>query len=376
MTLPRLVTLFVLGLISCHIGHALVEAAPEQQKPDVRALLLRLGAFSPDPCGPEPANENDWHPSSVEIPLLETAADLITNALNTGPAPTVERAKGALENLKGASAEINSSWPAENRFQFEILDLKEILVVKMSVRAYGRYFVFGAPGSESGKPNHSWRRIGILEDDSEFDVPWVEVQLYSLHRGPSGNARFLARSTMGGCAGSFGVSYDAREWNPENGGMADRIISVKGAQGLDDQVKGFSQIGKLHTEGPVIDLPYCWWSAIDTWDNPSMCAVDRFDLSGDGIRFVSRRVNRPDLLPIVRAAEYAEKRDFPAVRAYCTNDAIARRLVGWAPDRLFEVEVKVKPLGSGRELVYEDGDSYRFVVEKRGENWLIASYAD
>jgi hypothetical protein len=47
-----------------------------------------------------------------------------------------------------------------------------------------------------------------------------------------------------------------------------------------------------------------------------------------------------------------------------------------APDRLFEVEVKVKQVGIGREMVYEDGDSYRFVVEKRGESWLIASFGD
>ncbi len=144
---------------------------------------------------------------------------------------------------------------------------------------------------------------------------------------------------------------------------------------MDDQVKAFPTIGKLRTDGPVIDLPYCWWSAIDTWDNPSMCAVDRYDLSGNEVRFISRRVNRPDLLPIAKAAKYAEDRDIPAVRAYCASDAVARRLVESAPNRLFEVDVKVKPHGAEHKLVYEDGGGYRFIVVKRGDRWLIEDFA-
>jgi hypothetical protein len=68
-----------------------------------------------------------------------------------------------------------------------------------------------------------------------------------------------------------------------------------------------------------ITIPYCWFSAIDTWDNPSMCAADIYDLSHDDVRFVSRAVNRPDLLPIAKALEYVSKHDYPAVLAYCAS---------------------------------------------------------
>jgi hypothetical protein len=343
-------------------------------RPDVRQLLTELNGISPDPCGSTPVNERDMDPSLIKMPLLNAVSEAVADALNSGSDPPAERAKKALERIKDESSQINSSWPVENRFQFDILDLNQILVIKMSVGVYERYFVFGSAAGGPGKPNDAWRRVYLIEDDSEFDVPWARVTLYRLRRGPSAQPRFLASYTMGGCAGSVGVAYDARQWNPEHGGSADQIIDLKGALGLDDKVKGFPQIGKLQTGGATIDLPYCWWSAIDTWDNPSMCAVDSYDLSGDAARFVSRRVNRPDLLPIVRATEYAEKRDFPAVRSYCTNDPVARRLVEWAPGLLFEVEVKTKILGVGRELVYDDSGNYRLIVEKRGTRWLVASF--
>ena len=370
---PLVCLLIAFVLFICPIAHALA-SDDAASKPDIRVMLGRFASLSPDPCGPPNGNEKDWPTDQLEKPLFESAAALVVDALNSGSAPPKERAAEALRGIERISAEVNAAWPRESRFQFEILDLQDVLAVKMSVRAYERFFVFGIPTGEPDKPNRVWRQIGLIENDSDFDVPWVDVQLYPLRRGPSGKARFLARSTMGGCAGSFGVSYDALEWNPENGGTAERIIAVNGALGLDDEVKGFPPTDKLRTDGTIIALPYCWWSAIDTWDNPSMCAVDEYDISGDEVRFISRRVNRPDLLPIARAAEYAEKRDFPAVRAYCMSDAVARQLVASAPHRFFEVEVKVKQLGAGREMVYEETDSYRFVVEKRGDRWLIARF--
>ncbi|HEY2471202.1 MAG TPA: hypothetical protein VGI45_25640 [Terracidiphilus sp.] len=106
-----------------------------------------------------------------------------------------------------------------------------------------------------------------------------------------------------------------------------------------------------------------------------MCALDRYDLSGDGVRFVSRQVNRPDLLPVAQALDNAAKHDFGAVRGYCTSDAVARRLVEWAPGKLFDVEVKLKRLGSGRELVFDADGDYRFIVEKRGGRWLVAGFS-
>ncbi|HEY2471203.1 MAG TPA: hypothetical protein VGI45_25645 [Terracidiphilus sp.] len=233
---PLVCLLIAFVLFFCPIAHALVSDDADS-KPDIRVLLGRFTSLSPDPCGPPYGNEKDWHTDQIEKPLFESAAALVVNALNSGSAPPKERAAEALRGIERISTEVNAAWPKENRFQFEILDLKEVLVVKMSVRVYERYFVFGIPSGDADKPNRLWRRASLIEDDSEFDVPWVAVQLYPMHRSPSGKARFLARFTTGGCAGSVGVSYAGREWNPEYGGSAEQILSIKGALGSMTKLK-------------------------------------------------------------------------------------------------------------------------------------------
>ena len=143
---------------------------------------------------------------------------------------------------------------------------------------------------------------------------------------------------------------------------------------MDDKVPGFSEIGELKTKGPLITLPYCWFSPIDTWDNPSMCAVDSYDLSGDTVEFRTRTYNRPDLLPVAKALEYAEHRDYPAVLAYCASPAVARALVRTAPSSVFEVELKTKRIASGLESVTSDG-GFTFVVAKHNGRWLVTRFS-
>ena len=63
------------------------------------------------------------------------------------------------------------------------------------------------------------------------------------------------------------------------------------------------------------------------------------------------------------------------MRGYCVSDAVARRLVESAPGKVFEVEIKTKRLGAGRELVYEESDGYLFSVERHGDRWLIAGFS-
>jgi hypothetical protein len=275
------------------------------------------------------------------------------------------------------SAEINASWPEENRFQFEILDLSPALVLKVTIRTHGRYFVFGIPeDDDSGKPNRAWRMVG--SDDESDDNKFTELflELYPLHRGHSGNPRFLAKFIRSGCAGSIGVSYDAREWVPKGTGSFEQVIKQMGAFGLDDKVPGFAQIGELHTKGPLITLPYCWFSAIDTWDNPSMCAVDTYDVSGDSVMFRARTYNRPDLLPISKALEYAEQRDYPAVLAYCTTAPVARSLVREVPPFIVAEDLRVIRIGSDRERVeFGDDPAYRFEVAKREGQWLVTRFS-
>jgi hypothetical protein len=87
------------------------------------------------------------------------------------------------------------------------------LVVKIGVRTHETFFVFGIFEGIHGRANRTWSMVG--EDERSDEVVRSAVSLFALHRGPSGNARFLAKFGLVGCAGSAGVAYDAREWDPE-----------------------------------------------------------------------------------------------------------------------------------------------------------------
>ncbi|HEV2494792.1 MAG TPA: hypothetical protein VG204_17155 [Terriglobia bacterium] len=356
--------------------------APMQQPgspPDFRQLLQKLAGFSPDPCGPPYGEEAYWQVADVEFHLFQQAADIVTQQLNASPGTrgsAGERAAEALKRLERMSADINAPWPEENRFHFQILDLRPALVIKMAVGTREGFFVFGIPEQAPGKRKGLWQNVGSDEESAERDVLRCRLDLYPLHRGPSENARFLARFYLSGCAGSIGVAYDAREWDPKGVGDLKQIIKQAGAFGMEDHVRGFARIGELRTEGTFMTLPYCWFSPIDTWDNPSLCAVDTYDVSGDNVRFRGHMYNRPDLLPIAKAIEYAEQRDYPAVLGYCASNQVAHKLVQDVPPFVFAGELRVTRTGKGKEHV-ELGDepTYGFDVEKHADGWRVVAFS-
>jgi hypothetical protein len=268
------------------------------------------------------------------------------------------------------SAEVNKGWPDANRFHFEVSEMAPLVLVKMTFRGRATFSAFGVSERDyENKPSKLWHSVGWDEHRSETVSFQESIGLYPLHRSPDGRARFLVSYVDAGCAGSYKVEYFAYEWDPRGSGDLERIIEVAGAEGLSDE-----SFGELRTEGPILTLPYCWFSAIDWWDNPTMCAVDSYDLSGDEVRFVSRVVNHPDWLPIVRAIQYAQAHDYPAVRAYCGSPEVARRLVSIVPTFVRgEVEPNVKKTGPATETVEFGG--FRFEVEKRGGRWLVEAMA-
>lgn len=353
------------------------QAASRPQRRDLfRQSLQELVAYSPDPCGPPHNNENNWHTSAVESRLFDAAAGIVVDALNENAAAALaphDRATTALQRLEDESVRINTGWPEDNRFHFEVLDINPALVVKMGVRTHETFFVFGIFEGTRGRANLTWSVVG--EDESLDEVAQSAVSLFALHRGPSGNARFLAEFGHIGCAGSTGVAYDAREWDPEAIAGLRQIIKQSGAFGL-DKVLGFPQIGDFKTEGPQVTIPYCWFSPIDTWDNPSLCAVDTYDLSGDNAKFISRVYNRPDLLPVAKAIEYAEQRDYGALLGYCGSLQVAGGMIrDLLPFVYAGAAIHVTPTGKGRERVeLGDGPAYRFDVEKRNGRWLVVAF--
>ncbi len=356
------------------------QAAARPQPQDLFSQSLQdLVAYSPDPCGLPYGNESNWHTSTIESRLFDAAQTIVVDALNDTAAARApkDRASAALKRLEDKSARINAGWPVENRFHFELLDIAPALVAKMGVRSHERFFVFGIFEGAPGKAHTTWSEIGSDEEGlAEPEVPRLTLSLFALHRGPSGNARFLAQFGHIGCAGSNGVAYDAREWNPERIAGLAQIIKQSGAFGLDDKVPGFPQIGNLKADGPRVTLPYCWFSPIDTWDNPSMCAVDTYDLSEDNARFISRTYNRPDLLPVAKAIEYAEQRDYGALLGYCVSAQVADGMIRDLPPFVYAgTDIHVTRTGIGKERVeLGDGPDYRFDVEKRNGRWLVVAF--
>jgi hypothetical protein len=357
---------------------------PENPADKISKLLQRLTSAPPDTCGGPWAENLD--PDQSERSLLEEASNLVLRQLNLGGpelAAASEHATEALDKIKTQSESINATWPQESRFHYELLSIPPALVLKVGIGTHERYFVFGVPAKDdTGKPNRQWQRVG--EDDLELDrpVPRNWINIYPLHRGPSGIVRFLASIGFTGCAGSSGLLYDAREWDPNDVVGSSQIIKQEGAMGMDEAFNGgvpnrkepFAPIGKLDTKGSIIALPYCWFSAIDTWDDPSMCALDTYDLSGDTVKFRSRTYNRPDLLPVAKAIEYAESRDFPAVKGYCASDDVAREIVRVIPPFYFAGDIQVIRERPGRERVTMDSSSDEFEIEKREGRWMVIKF--
>jgi hypothetical protein len=353
---------------------------------EFQQLLQKLAPGPAEPCGSSIDPKLDT--KVIESSLFERATNITILELNAAANAKLqppERATAALKNLEHLSADINATWPDGNRFHFQVLDLKPALVIKLMIRAHQAFVVFGLVGNGPSSPKEMWREVGSDDETGEHDWPPSSIDLYPLKRGPSGNARFLARIFYSGCAGSYGVAYDAREWDPGQFGGLYQVIKQEGSFGLEDAPEGskpsskhpFAPIGVFRSEDALITLPFCWFSPIDTWDNPSLCAVDTYDVSGDQVRFISRAVNRPDLLPIAAAIEHAEHRDYTAARGYCASAEVARKLIRDLPPDLFADDLHVTRISAARERVQLGfPNSYRFEVEKRNGRWLIVSFSE
>jgi hypothetical protein len=356
-------------------------ASPQSNDPEsiLTELLSAAAELSPGACDPPYGPEADAQARPLEIRVFDAAAAMITTALNAegqSPRPPSDRATELLRRLEAVSARVNSAWPEESRFHFEVLDVPPALVVKASIRTSQRFFVFGIPEEDSnGNRNERWVLAG---SDERQEAPVSVLDLFPVHRGPSGRARFLAKFIRSGCAGTFAVTYDVREWVPGGMGALDQIVKQVGTFGVHvkpDDVPGFPEIGTLQTEGAVISLPYCWYSRIDTWDNPSLCAVDTYDLSRDAVRFESRTYNRPDLVPIAKAIEHAMRHDYPAVLGYCASGEIARRLVRDMARDFFAEDLRVThPRPNVEHVEFGFEAPYSFDVEKRGGRWMVTAF--
>ncbi len=337
-------------------------------------LLRRMALAAPDDCSvPAASAASSADVSDLENQLFEAAKVQVAEGLNdhSSASNAGSRAISALREVERSSAEIDKSWPTEDRFHFKALDLPPGILVEMTYRAHASLVLFGSfylDQYESVDPGTKWREVDFIDPSD----PPSAIDLFPLHRGPDGHARFLARVWQSGCAGSIGEDYYGYEWTPDHGQSALEIIKIEGAEGLDEAAS--THVGRLSTTGKTIQLPYCFFSAVDTWDNPTLCAADSFDLSGDNPHFAGRVYNRPDLVAVAKAVQYAKAHDYIALRGYCASDAVAAKLVREVPPDLFADEIDTAKSGPARETILLADGTVRFDLIKRRSNWLVERF--
>jgi hypothetical protein len=340
-----------------------------------RDLLRQMAPMTPDECSPPLPAAPTFDVHQSEDLLFRAVDDLVADRLNM---PTLAqasdaepRARSALLEVEHASSEINKTWPSEARFHFEVVALHPAILIRMSYRDQAKFVLFGSYYLDkyaSVDPGTKWREVSFVDPSSRASG----IGLFPLHRGPNGRTRLLARVWYSGCAGSIGEAYYGYEWSAEAGQLAEQIIKIEGAEGLDNTAS--KHVGKLSTAGKTIQLPYCFFSAVDTWDNPTLCAADSFDLSGDVPRFIGRIYNSPDLVVLNNAIQHARARDYLALRGYCASNAVARRLVREIPPFLFaDVLETVKASPTRERIVLDEGTVY-FNLVKRRSVWLLESF--
>lgn len=387
-------TIFVVGfLLVAGIWSQTQAQQPSDRTASFDELLSKMSSGPGNACD---GRGDDF--SRLEYYLFQQADEAVLQSLNeTGSRDSAsspasgpkDRAIKALTSLERSSAEINKEWQEENRFHYEVLDIRPGLVVQMTYRNRATFTVFGIPQfSNDQKPNTAWRSI-YAADDRRFEprsgYDWVD--LFPLRRGPSKRARFLAKFGDAGCGSGVGVSYYAYEWNPEDFGNIAEIIKLEGAASQEDPLdkaqlptkdpsSSFPPIGKLQTTGTLITLPYCWFSQLDTWDNPSLCAVDSYDISRDHVHFIRRETNRPDLVPVAKAIEYGQAHDYPALVAYCASPEVARKILRDVPPHVYAGPgLKISRISREKEKVeIGDDDVFDFEVERRSDRWLVVAF--
>lgn len=355
-------------------------------------LLKEMSSGAADPCTATGRDDSD-----LENELFTEANRTIVRALNEtsrrGAADGTDnpgaRLREAVAGLERLGAAFNATWPEEKRFHASVVELAPAFLVGMTYRNRATFSFLAVPQrGDDNKPTTLWQSA-YVPDDGRFEpvAGYETVDLFALERGPSKRARFLVKAGGAGCGSGMGVVYLVYEWNPKDKGSLSELIKVEGAASEEEPIEKrgpredlstfFPPIGALKTTGSLITLPYCWFSAIDTWDNASLCAVDSYDISRDRPRFTGTVANRPDLLPVAKAIAHAQARDYPAVLAYCASAGVARRIVTDVPPFVSAIEglavTRTAPLKERVEIGDLD-QVLRFDVERRGQRWVVTAF--
>lgn len=378
------------------VAHAQIVPESTNQMEAFKALAKQLASEPPDECtinegGSPHISSPNVH--NVENQLFKSADLVVLRALNTSVADFVAAATKVLKELEEISSQAEASWPQEDRFHYQLLELKTAVVLKQTIRSRSTFSVFGISERLPEKGRNSdaaWRQIDIDRFRSRERHGFDEkLEIYPLMSGPSGKPRFLSKFEESACLGdgSTSIDYTAFEWNPVSIGRLNVILHQKGVrsgEGMFDEAQSpgtspkhieVPDIGELETSEKIISLPYCWHSAVDTYVRATLCSVDAYDVSGEDVRFVSRTTNRPDLETIARVIQFAQARELPAIIGYTADAKIAASLIAQIPEYVFSSGVLVTQTGPDREEVQVvDGVILKFGLIKLRGRWLIDSF--
>jgi len=365
--------------------------APAHGAEEFRRLATQIASEPPDDCGWANETELSTGVHKVEDNLFKNVEDAVLASMNGAPAAPSSAADAVLQELEKISSQVDAGWPQERRFHYQLLDLKTAMVLKLTIRSRATFSVFAIPAllAEGGrKENAAWRQVGTDSFRWAEHVSDERLAIFPLERGSSNEPRFLARFEHVSCGdGQTGIDYTAYQWDSSWTGDLETILHQTGVlsgEGMFDEVQSpgsqathitVPAIGKLETSGKLISLPYCWFSAVDTYVQATLCSVDTYDLSGNTVRFVGRRTNRPDLETIARATKYAQARDLRALLPYTIDPRVAATLVQEMPPHVFCSFLTLSHTGPDKEQVkMEDGRGLTFDIERVRERWVVTAF--
>ena len=364
--IPTLRTIIVVFLMLICPSRGDAQSPPKDPIAEFKKFATLLASQPPFDCNADRLASPSVH--STEDLLFGSAAEAILQGLNRDGGNAAVTAENVLKNLVNVSDVANAGWPKDNRFKYRLLDLKPMVLVQFSIRSSDSFAAFGVPESIGRTKNTNWMRLSF-DDLRSSPRPSAsdKLQVYALHRGPSGRPRFLAKFDRVDCGSGWRIEYAAYEWNPSDAFTGSRLRSIIQRHGVEP--------GGEVTANQTLTMSYCWHSVVDTSARASLCSVDVYDVSGDEVRFVETRTNRPDLEAVARIIEHAQARDLRAVEAYSANRRIASAIVQQIPSsHLYFAGVSVKPIAPDREFVeLEDGIRLRFELSRVDGLWKVTA---
>ncbi len=355
--------------------------------PTFRAALEKFRDAASDTCaGPG----NAFEAGNNERGIFGPARNVVLTGMNASSNPEKDIAP-ILQTLVDASKDINAAWPDESRFHYKLFRFPSLFVVQISFRDKEQFFALGKPA----KPQYGKAWINAGESIFEDQPRGQHVEITPLKSAADGKPRFLTTLTWDGCAGNtIGVKYEVYEWNVGEGTALDTLLSQHGVLNLVDYEEvtetdssgkpsgkaRFSSVGKLTVSDSRLSLPYCEFSSVDWWDYATLCYLDTYDLSPNGIRYVSTQINRPDFNTVAKVTEYAHRHDIQALAGYTTTETLARQLVtAMSADTMrADMGYAVKHVSSSKEILFpaEEGSGASFTLEKINDRWLVDGFKE